>query len=90
MSDVLTDLADAIDTHAEIVGRPGQREDLERIATQLRAERGRIHSWAGLMTLLNEHYPEDVFVGDGRSGDPGPVIVALLRENDRLRRIMAR
>jgi hypothetical protein len=45
-------------------------------------------SWAGLMTILNEVYPEDVF--DGSTGDPGPRIVALLRRIDQLRALLGR
>ena len=47
-------------------------------------------SWAGLNTLLDDHYPPDVFTGS--SGDKGPRIVALTRaleraeaERDRMR-----
>lgn len=42
-------------------------------------------SWADLMRTIAEHYPPDVFAGSG--GDPGPQIVALTREVDRLRRM---
>ena len=38
-------------------------------------------SWAGLNTLLDDHYPPDVFTGD--SGDRGPRIVALTRALER-------
>lgn len=41
----------------------------------------RMHSWDGLMRLLDEHWPADIFPTlagtDGR--DPGPRIVSLLR-----------
>jgi hypothetical protein len=39
------------------------------------------HSWAGLMDLLDEHWPEDVFptVPDREDRDPGARIVSLLR-----------
>ena len=47
------------------------------------AELERLHSWAGLMSLLDEHWPDAVFRGS--SGDPGPTIVFLLRQIDRLR-----
>jgi hypothetical protein len=47
-------------------------------------ERGRLHTWQGLMSLLDEHYPSEVF--DGSSGDDGPRIVSLVREIERLRR----
>lgn len=84
MIDALTRLADQIDSQAAISSRrAGQMYDLERIATKLRAERDRLHSWAGLMSLLDEHYPADVFTG--RSQDVGPQIIALIREIDRLR-----
>lgn len=43
----------------------------------------RLHTWGGLMWLLDLYYPPDVF--DGSSGDPGPRIVVLTREIDRLR-----
>ena len=44
------------------------------------AER-RLHSWAGLMSLLDEHWPEGIFTGE--SGDEGARIVALIRLADR-------
>ena len=40
-----------------------------------------LQTWDGLMSLLDEHYPSDVFVG-GESSDPGPRIVGLVRELD--------
>lgn len=86
MIDILARLADRIDSQAAISARPGQLEDLERIATQLRAERDRLHSWVGIIGLLDEHYPADVFAG---RLDPGPRIIALTREVDRLRTELA-
>jgi hypothetical protein len=50
---------------------------------ELEDENARMHTWAGLMSLLDQHYPADVF--DGASNDPGPRIVALAREVGRLR-----
>lgn len=44
MTDVLLRLADKIDSQAAISSRSGQLADLERIATELRAERDRLHS----------------------------------------------
>lgn len=58
---------------------------------RLAAELERLHSWDGLMSLLDEHWPEDVFptVPDDASRDPGPRIVALLRVRDRLAAALA-
>lgn len=52
---------------------------------RLRAELDRLHSWAGLIELLDEHWPADIFPGGGESGDLGPRVVGLIRECDRLR-----
>ena len=49
----------------------------------LLGELERLSSWDGLMSVLDEHYPADVF--NGSSGDPGARIVVLVREIDRLR-----
>lgn len=49
----------------------------------LAAEVRRLHTWAGLMSLLAEHYPADVPLGP--DSDPGPRILRLTRELDRLR-----
>jgi hypothetical protein len=40
-------------------------------------------TWSGLMQILDEHYPADVFVGD-KEADPGARIVALVRKLDEL------
>ena len=52
-----------------------------------RAEVERLHSWDGLMELLDEHWPADIFptLEDTTSRDPGPRIVSLLRWVERLR-----
>ena len=42
----------------------------------------RLQTWAGLMEALDRLYPPDVV--DGSSGDPGPRIVVLCREVERL------
>lgn len=68
---------------------PGEHLDefAERVVrelAQLQAEAAQLHTWQGLMSLLDEHYPPEVF--DGSSGDEGPRIVALVREVDWLRR----
>lgn len=45
------------------------------------------HSWAGLMALLDEHWPEDIFPTreDDLTRDAGARIVSLIRWVDRLR-----
>jgi hypothetical protein len=47
----------------------------------LRAEVNRLHSWAGVMSLLDEHYPDTIFptLPDREGRDDGPRIVSLLR-----------
>ena len=52
-----------------------------------RAELERLHSWDGLMSLLDEHYPEDIFptLEDRLDRDIGPRIISLLRQIQRLR-----
>ncbi len=57
--------------------------ELDYIATndelsRLKEEVERLNTWDGLMSLVDEHYPSDIF--DGSSGDPGPRMVVLLRE----------
>lgn len=89
MSDILLKLADRIYwSVAAASWRSALTIELEGIAAELRAEHYRIHSWAGLMQLLDDLYPAGVFSGE--SGDPGPRIVALIRENDNLRAELAR
>lgn len=51
-------------------------------ADALETELTRLHSWDGLIELLNEHWPAEIF--NGSSGDPGPTIVALIRVIDGL------
>lgn len=46
------------------------------------------HSWSGLMALLDEHWPEDIFptlTHDDVKRDAGPRIISLIRWVDRLR-----
>ena len=75
------DWADWLDYMADgfgLVDAPTARE----VASYIR----RLHSWDGLMELLDEHWPEDIFPTipfDGKR-DAGPRIVALLRWNDQL------
>jgi len=50
---------------------------------RLAAELAELRTWRGLMSLLDEHWPADVF--DGSSDDPGARIAVLMREVDLLR-----
>lgn len=52
-------------------------EDQAAELATLRAENEQLHTWDGLMSVLDEHYPHDVF--DGSSGDEGPRTVVLAR-----------
>jgi hypothetical protein len=56
------------------------RAEVSRLSREL----DRLHSWQGLMSLLDEHWPATVFKSS--TEDPGPTIVFLLREVHRLRR----
>ena len=53
----------------------------------LTAEVERLHSWAGLIELLDEHWPKDIFptLPDDKGRDLGPRLVSLIRINDQLR-----
>ncbi|APU93074.1 hypothetical protein SEA_BUBBLES123_77 [Mycobacterium phage Bubbles123] len=70
-----------------------QRADAEFIASarslvpELIAEVERLHTWDGLMELLDEHWPADIFptLPDDDKRDPGPRIISLLRWVSRLR-----
>ena len=53
--------------------------------TELEAEVGRLHTWDGLMSLLDEHYPADVPLVSDPANGPGPRLVATIREVDQLR-----
>ncbi len=61
------------------------RADRDRLAAEL----AELHTWRGLMSLLDEHWPADVFDGRSNDGDSGPRIVALMREIDLLRGALA-
>ncbi|AIM51036.1 hypothetical protein SEA_MODRAGONS_92 [Mycobacterium phage Modragons] len=56
-------------------------------APQLIAEIRKLHTWDGLMELLDEHWPADIFptLPDDDKRDPGPRIISLLRWVSRLR-----
>lgn len=57
----------------------------------LLAEVERLHSWQGLMSLLDEHYPETIFptTEDREDRDSGPRITSLLRNVDKLEKELA-
>lgn len=59
----------------KLIGRAGD-DDLAFLLDEL----DRLHTWSGLMSLLDEHYPAEVF--DGSSGDLGARIVTLTRALD--------
>lgn len=64
------------------------------IVEGLLGELERLHTWDGLMSLADEHYPTDIFPHlagqpDDPDRDPGPRILLLIREVDRLRAIDA-
>lgn len=56
-------------------------------AENAEAEVARLHSWDGLMELLDERWPEDIFptMEDSAKRDLGPRIVSLVRWVARLR-----
>ena len=62
------------------------RADRDRLAAEL----AELHTWRGLMSLLDEHLPADVFDGSSDDGDPGPRIVFLMRQVNRHREQLAR
>jgi hypothetical protein len=70
----------------EELARRGQVYDGNKLALTLIAELRRLHSWDGLMSLLDEHWPDDIFptLPDDDQRDPGPRIVSLLRWVERL------
>jgi hypothetical protein len=73
-------IADEFSTgYAEAVAR-GYLALVAELA-EARAELTRLHSWEGLMELLDEHWPTDLIptLPDDDTRDPGPRIVSLLR-----------
>lgn len=74
--------AEARQRHVAAAGRKGKWTMCDNV-DRLNEEIERLHTWSGLMGIIDEHYPGDVV--DGSSGDPGPRIVALLREVAALR-----
>jgi hypothetical protein len=79
---------------AEVDRLKDQRSHARRRFHQLRVEleeaRGEVafhHTWDGLMALVEQHYPEEIFptVAGPDQRDPGPRIVSLVRWVDQLR-----
>lgn len=63
---------------------------LARIA-ELEAERDRLHSWDGLMELLDEHWPADVWpmLEDDHKADVGHRVTSAMRWIDQLKRALS-
>ena len=78
----MSELDDLLELH-KTDDRMIPHRELHKIANLARAEIERLHSWDGLMSLVDEHYPSDVV--DGSSGEPGPRLIVLLREIERWR-----
>ena len=73
-------LADEIDSQAAISSRHGQMYDLERIATQLRAERDRIHA-SGVQEMVREfHEVFGVAIGQAPTRDIRTLRARLIAE----------
>lgn len=71
---------------------PGSETEAPRQAVEdicdLCIEIERLNSWSGLMSILDEHYPVDIFVGDKDTADPGVRIVGLIRWIDHFRGVL--
>ena len=66
----------------------GLIDPLMMATRDLIAEVEGLHSWDGLMSLLDEHWPEDIFptLDDTDKRDPGPRIISLIRSVDLYRK----
>ena len=84
-------MSDAADQARELLADPPIGVEVwGPIVEGLLAELERLHTWDGLMSLADEHYPTDIFPHlagqpDDPDRDPGPRILLLIREVDRLR-----
>lgn len=83
---------DAIRDRSRGINNAAEAYDSAEDVPTLLAEIDRLHSWTGLMALLDEHWPEDIFPTreDDTARDPGPRIISLLRRTIRLRAENAR
>lgn len=66
---------------------PGGQRPCSQCCQAMRGEIQRLNTWAGLVSLLDTHYPADLV--DGSSGDPGPTIIVLARVIDQLQTDLA-
>ena len=87
------DELDAIE--AEIVEGDESVDDLAAIIAALReawAEVERLHSWTGLLSLLDEHWPAELFptLADNPARDTGPRLVSALRRAENAEAAIAR
>jgi hypothetical protein len=83
-ADHLTEVERLTAANADLTDR------LDRTLHELRevaGERDALHSWAGLMSLLDEHYPDSTYptLPDRKGRDAGPRIISLIRTVDVLR-----
>ena len=90
----MSDIVERAKAALEDTGCSDDMMDFFRVGLvrELVAELDRLHTWDGLMSLVDEHYPTDIFphfagASDNPDRDPGPRILSLLREVDRLRKI---
>jgi mannose/cellobiose epimerase-like protein (N-acyl-D-glucosamine 2-epimerase family) len=61
------------------------RAHVAAVVAEKDAEIERLHSWSGVMSLLDEHYPADVWPArddDADTMDPGHRILSLMRHLD--------
>lgn len=84
------DLLEAMEVEGAQAYSSGELVELANLIAErnrLAREVDRLRTWDGLMELLNEHWPEDIFptLPDREDRDPGPRIVSLIRWVDRLR-----
>lgn len=84
-------MSDAADQARELLADPPIGVEVwGPIVEGLLGELEGLHTWNGLMSLADEHYPTYIFPHlaghpDDPDRDPGPRILSLIREVDRLR-----
>lgn len=80
----MSDIIERAEKWLESGGFEGSIQLVHEFISELqtaRQEIERLHSWDGLMSLLDEHYPESIFPTneDSEDRDYGPRIVSLIR-----------